>query len=120
MFLLFPSLISLQGFAPFFLRLTLGGIFIFWGYRILKKKQKDVRVNIVGSFEVLVGLSLVLGYLTQLGALIALVMLGERIVHKIRAKQFLTDGANYYLILFVIAIAILISGPGFMAFDLPL
>jgi uncharacterized membrane protein YphA (DoxX/SURF4 family) len=67
-----------------------------------------------------IGIFFFIGFLTQLAALIAVALLGTKLISKIRAKAFLTDGVNYYLILFIISLCLLFSGAGFMAFDLPL
>lgn len=120
MFSLFPSLLGLEGLAPFFLRLTLGAVFIYWGYIILKKRDQSGKKRAGASLEILIGISCILGYLTQLGSLLALIVLGSRLITKVRAKAFLTDGINYYLVLFVIALSLLFTGPGAWAFDLPL
>ena len=119
MFSIFPSLLTYQGFAPLLLRLTLGSIYIFWAYSKLRRHggKKEIGFGIV---ELLVGSCLVLGYYTQLGALASIIILGTRLVQKIREQAFLTDGVNYYFILFIISVVLLITGAGFVAFDLPL
>lgn len=114
----FPILLSYQGFAPLLLRLTLAGIYIYWAYKNIKGAEKK---NIgMGIVEGLIGISLFIGFLTQISALISIIILIARLFKKIQAKAFLTDGVNYYLILLIISISILISGAGFIAFDLPL
>ncbi len=120
MFSLFPSLLGLESLAPFFLRLTLGAVFIYWGYIVLKKQNQGNKQRARASLEVLIGISFILGYLTQLGSLLALIILGTQLITKVRSKAFLTDGINYYLVLFVISLSLLFTGPGSFAFDLPL
>jgi uncharacterized membrane protein YphA (DoxX/SURF4 family) len=116
---LFPTLLAYDGFTPFLLRLTLGAVLIFWSYKKLTNRI-DIKVTLLGIIELISGILLIVGYLTQLAALIIAVILGIKIGFKIKNKSFLNDGVNYYLILFVISICILISGAGFIAFDLPL
>jgi uncharacterized membrane protein YphA (DoxX/SURF4 family) len=116
---LFPSLLSYEGFAPLLLRLTLGSIYIFWAYGRLRNRNNKKEM-IFGITELLVGIFFIIGYFTQLVALVSIVILGTLLVQKIRSGSFLTNGVNYYLILFVISIVLLISGAGFFAFDLPL
>ncbi len=116
---LFPTLLAYDGFAPFLLRLVLGSIFIYWSYEKLTKRV-DVRTTIIGAIEFVSGGLLIIGYLTQLAALITGLILAIHLVFKIKNKSFLNNGINYYLILFIISICILISGAGFIAFDLPL
>jgi|SRR3990167_3687342 len=119
MFSLFPNLLAFEGFAPLFLRLTLGAVFILWGYRKLKSRENRNAI-MTGSAEALIGVLLIIGLLTQLAALIAIIILAIRLIEKIKGKAFLTDGINYYLILFIISLTLLITGPGFISFDLPL
>lgn len=119
MFSLFPYLLTFEGFAPFLLRLTLGAVFIFWGYGKLKKRE-NTNSAILGIVEALSGVLLVIGLYTQLATLVCAVILLMRLIGKIKQKSFLTDGVNYYLILFVISVVLLLTGSGFIAFDLPL
>ena len=117
---IFPTLLMLQGFAPLLLRLTLGIIFLMWGKKSFKQNNPNMRAKQIGAIELVLGIFLIIGYLTQLAALGSVILLGILLVQKIRSKAFFTDGVNYYFILFIIAIVILISGSGFIAFDLPL
>lgn len=113
----FPVLLSFTLLAPFFLRLVLGVTFIHFGTRTLKTKNyKAVR----SYLEIIVGFMLIVGFYTQIGAAAAALIMLYELILKIRRRAFLTDGVNYYLILFVIAISLLFSGAGFFAFDLPL
>ena len=48
------------------------------------------------------------------------VIIVVKLSKKVKDRAFLTDGVNYYIILLVLAISLLFSGPGFLAFDLPL
>lgn len=116
---LFPTLLAYNGFAPLLLRLTLGSIFIYWSYSKLSNR-KDIKESLLGAIELLSGGLLIAGYMTQLAALITTVILAINLIIKIKNKSFLNNGVNYYLILFVISVCILISGAGFIAFDLPL
>lgn len=116
---LFPSLLMLEGFSPLLLRLTIGSVFIFWSYEKLKFRE-NTKSTSIGVLELIIGTFLIVGFLTQLVALISAIILGIQIKNKIQQKAFLSNGINYYLILFIISISILFSGAGFVAFDLPL
>jgi len=116
---IFPSLLSFEGFAPLLLRLTLGFIFIYWSYSKLKDRNNSKEIS-MGIMEILIGLLLIIGFLTQLVALISAIILAIHLIKKIKEKAFLSNGVNYYLILFIISITLLFTGPGFFAFDLPL
>ncbi len=116
---LFPYLLIYQGFAPLLLRLTLGAIFIFWAYGKLKKRT-DIKEILQGLVKAIIGILLVIGLYTQLAALVSVIFLAICLLQKIQKRVFLSDGVNYYLILFIISITLLLTGPGFIAFDLPL
>ena len=113
----FPELLYLSLLAPFLLRIVLGITFIYFGYERLAKKKEEKPLAIV---KMAVGILFVLGLFTQVVSLVALCILGFRLVQKIRHKAFLTAGVNYYLILFVIALSLLFTGAGAWAMDLPL
>jgi uncharacterized membrane protein YphA (DoxX/SURF4 family) len=119
MYSVFPHLLPLADLTPFLLRILLGIIFLEWSYRKFKNKASTKNTTIAIS-EGTIGIFFFIGFLTQLAALIAVALLGTKLISKIRAKAFLTDGVNYYLILFIISLCLLFSGAGFMAFDLPL
>jgi uncharacterized membrane protein YphA (DoxX/SURF4 family) len=111
---IFPPLLSYSGFAPLLLRLLLGTILVLWAYNHFKSQDK------IYILEGVLGTLLILGLATQLAALASTILLGVRIYFKIKRKEFLTDGVNYYLILFVISLGLIVSGAGYLSFDLPL
>ena len=119
MFSILPPLLAFQGFAALILRLTLGAVFIIWAYKRFKKDGKNKK-DIIGPIEGIVGVFLVVGFLTQVAAVVSAFILGNRLVSKIKTKAFLTDGVNYYFILFIISISLIFLGAGYIAFDLPL
>ncbi len=114
MFSIFPPLLSFSSLAPLLLRITLGLVFIFWSINKFKNEK------VVSILEGIIGATLFIGFATQLVALIAAIILGYKLVRKILAKSFFTDGVNYYFILFIISVSLIVTGAGFIAFDLPL
>jgi uncharacterized membrane protein YphA (DoxX/SURF4 family) len=116
----FPYLLSWGELAPLIIRATLGSIFIYWAYRAFRKGPATLQTKIVAVAECIAGILLVIGLWTQVAALFAAIDLVMRLVERIRSKAFLTDGVNYYLVLLVLALSLLVTGAGFMAFDLPL
>jgi uncharacterized membrane protein YphA (DoxX/SURF4 family) len=116
---LFPSLLVFGLVAPFLLRVTLGAVLIFWSYGKLKAR-KSAAANVVSLIEGISGILLVIGLYTQLAALAAAIIFFVHLVKKLQTKSLFTDGVNYYFILFIIAISLLLLGPGILAFDLPL
>ena len=117
---LFPYLLSWSQLSPVLIRLALGFIFIFWSYRGLRGKDVSTGMNAVAGIECVAGVLLIIGLWTQAAALVAAIDLVIRLIERIRNKAFLTDGVNYYLLLLVMALSLMTTGPGFWAFDLPL
>jgi uncharacterized membrane protein YphA (DoxX/SURF4 family) len=115
---LFPTLLSYQEFSPFLIRLTLGVILMYWGYKGLRDPAQSSTKKIGDVVEGLVGIALVIGLWTQLAALITGIGFIVCIVGKIRSRAFFSDGVNYIFILLVLAISLMITGPGWWAFDL--
>lgn len=130
----FPDLLVYSLFAPFFLRLAIGFVFIRFGAMALSQDRHSlvliferiylkpgvVFVTIFGLLEVLSGTLLVLGLYTQIGALIAGVISLILLVGKLRGKSFGREGVLFDFLLLSIALSLLFSGAGFLAFDLPL
>lgn len=116
---IFPSLLSFEPLAPFVLRVLLGIILVYWSYGRIKNHASWQKASL-GFIEGIVGILLIAGFLTQLAALVAAIIFLVKVIRKIMAMAFLTDGVNYYFILLIISLSLLISGPGALSFDLPL
>lgn len=115
---LFPSLLSYGLLAPLLLRIVLALVVLHFAYVHIMKRQ---RVPVVfGIIQTISGLLLLIGLFTQVAALILVIMFGLLMVKQIVNKAFLSDGVNYYLFLFIIALSLMLSGPGAFAFDYPL
>jgi uncharacterized membrane protein YphA (DoxX/SURF4 family) len=120
---IFPSLLSWQLASPLIIRLTLASVLIFWSYRSFakhKKEEPNINKKAVRLIESLSGLLLIVGLWTQLVALVIIIDLIIRLYNKYKDGALFTDGVNYYIILLVLAISLLLTGPGFIAFDLSL
>jgi len=119
---LFPYLLTYEELAPLILRVVLGVTLAYFGYQKIKQRGKSSGSNsvIYGGVEVVIAVFLVIGLFTQLAALLNALILVIKIGYKIRDKAFLTDGINYYVLLLAMALAVAVSGAGFLAFDLPL
>ncbi len=120
MFSLFPSLLSWGLLAPLLIRLTLGLVFIISTLKVFRNKSATSPEKLVAVFEGIAALLLIVGAWTQGAALFLAIDLAIRLIGKIRAKQFLTDGVNYYFILLVLALTLLLTGAGVYAIDYPL
>lgn len=117
---LFPSLLSWSQLSPFIIRLTLAAVLIVWAYGSFRNSGAKSSDKVIALIESLVALFLIFGHWTQGAALVAILDLLVRIGFKIRARQFLTSGINYYLIILVLAVSLLFTGAGLFASDMPL
>ncbi len=118
----FPFLLSYQQLAPFILRVILGITLAYFGYQKILGKggSSGSNTKIYGGIEILVSVFLIIGLWTQVAALINAVILVVKLGFKIRHKEFLTNGINYYLLLLAIAVSVMLTGAGWFAFDMPL
>lgn len=130
----FPDLLNYSFFAPLILRLGIGLIFLVLAYRVGFSMRMTTK-NLLGRFPVFkplafwmtlstilcltVGLLLILGLYTQIAALLTVVT-GFKLIalKKITETNFLNLSTCFLLI--IIGLALLISGPGAFAIDLPL
>ncbi|MFA6295456.1 MAG: hypothetical protein WC666_03460 [Candidatus Paceibacterota bacterium] len=119
---LFPSLFTYEQFGPFIIRIALGLTFLYFGYRRIKEQTqpRNARVIAYGIVETIVGILTIIGLYTQLATLIIVLILLIKLVYKIKNREFLTNGINYYLLLLAMALSLLVTGAGFIAFDMPL
>ena len=119
---LFPYLLSYQQLAPFLIRIVVGVTLAYFGYhKILGSGQSSgSNSKIYGWVEIIIAIFLIIGLWTQAAALLNAVILLIKLGWKIKEKKFLTDGINYYILLLVMAISLVFTGPGFLAIDYPL
>ena len=108
---IFPQFLDFQFYAPTILRFALGAIFLIHGY----PKLFEARLQFVGILEFVAGVLLVIGLFTQIAALVLAAELFIIIVWFKRGQNWEFD-----FVLLVMALAILVLGPGAWAFDLPL
>ena len=116
----FPSLLSWSQLSPLLIRVTLGAVFVFRSYRALAKTSNTSMIKLHGLIEGLAGILLIIGLWTQVAALVAAIDMIALLIERGMKKALFTDGVNYYLILLVMALSLLVTGAGFLAFDLPL
>ncbi len=121
----FPSLLDWGFFAPTILRVAAGSVLLLLAYQHLVRDramapQLLYEAWILGMLELLGGLSLVLGLFMQIGAILAIIVSLPLFVLKQRFAPFAAYHDSTYLLLIAIALALLVGGPGALAFDLPL
>lgn len=123
----------LAPFAYFFLRVCLGCILIVLGVRHLKSREELALSIVFPSFpfprfiviwmsiiELCAGALLVMGFLTQLGALLVMALSLKLIVFSTRFTHPSIPSRMFYTLLFFSSLSLLITGAGIFAFDLPL
>jgi uncharacterized membrane protein YphA (DoxX/SURF4 family) len=120
MFSLFPALFTFDQYSQLLIRLTLAAIFFVWSWTAFRKAGATATEKTVAVLEAIAGILLIVGYATQGAAAFAVIDLIIRIAGKVKSRQFLTAGINYYLIVLVLAISLLITFPGAFSLDYPL
>ena len=106
-----PQLLDYSFYAPTLLRVALGAIFLIHSY----PKLFEARLRFMGILEFIAGVLLVIGLFTQITALVLAAELFIIIVWFKRGQNW-----GFDFVLLVMALAILVLGPGAWAFDLPL
>jgi len=119
--------------AYFILRVGIGGILIYFGiiharkYKLLAESLAlrifpygSISAWIFASAEIAIGAMFILGFSTQIAALLTMAMSLKLIVlHKHFSSPLLESRAFYTLLLFA-AFSLFITGAGAFAFDLPI
>ncbi len=115
---LFPHLFQYELLAPFLIRIILGVIFLHWAFREMKNSSAGSVKKLIAILEGVAGILLIIGLWTQGAALFVSLDLLVRTFERAQKKAFLTDGVNYYLVLLVMAVSLLVLGAGVWAFDI--
>ena len=113
---MFPELLFLAPLSALIIRASLASIFMLATY-IHVRGVKSTFAYIIALLEVVCALSLALGYYAQLGALLGFLIASAWIAlgRPIRPYALSTS-----LLVMVMSLSVLITGPGALAFDLPL
>jgi len=130
----FPDLFTYSLLAPFILRLVAGLIFVDLGFlafknekerwvvslAILRIPHQQKVIKVLGSLEIIGGLMLLLGFYTQIAALVlALFTFAESYI-EYKDPEILKRSLVFYVMLLAILLSLLLSGAGTFAVDLPL
>lgn len=123
----------LAPFAYFLLRVCVGFILIRLGVTHIRNRQvlKDIFsfgifpygfffVWYLGIVEIIIGTLFLVGFLTQLAALLSMVLSLKFTVMYKRFTHPLIPSRLSYVLLFFISLSLLITGAGIFAFDLPI
>lgn len=122
MLTIFPNLLDYSFYVPLVLRLFLGLYFFVYGMHALGRIERSssgyrgsrAHFNgFTGSLAVLSAVSIIIGFLTQAGAILAMILSVYLYLHNHHRR------AAAYL-LFAMSFSLLLSGAGPLAFDVPL
>ena len=130
----FPNLLTYGLIAPFILRIVVGIILLEIGYLKLGKekaawnmffqtihfKPSYIFVALLALIEIVAGGFLIVGYLTQIAALVMAIILFAEAYIELQDGALLKRDIVFYTLLLVICVSLLFSGAGAFAFDLPL
>lgn len=120
----FPDLLTYSLLAPFLLRVVAGLIFIDLGVLAFKNKKKvpspALAVKIFGLIEIVGGVMFVLGFYTQIAALVLAIFTFVETYIEYRSPEILKRNLVFYILLLTISLSLLLSGAGAFAIDLPL
>lgn len=130
----FPDLLGLSFFAPLLLRLALGVLFFDFGrhtlgrgrgqhgalFEALGLKQGTRYAGILGGVELVIAAMLITGFYTQIAALAALAISLAAYYLKGKHGAHIEHRRHLFFLTAVIALSLLLSGAGAIAFDVPL
>ena len=126
----FPELLVYSFFAPTLLRVAVALAFLYIAYmQYLRRTQiSALHFPIVGqnfawfaiAFHTIVGVALLVGYYTQVAAIVAIAGLVKGWWLNKRYPSVVIVPTSTILLLLVICLSLLLSGAGALAFDVPL
>lgn len=114
----FPELLNYSQIAPLLLRISLAIVLIRVGYLGISKTINKFE-KALGETQILSGLLLFLGFLTQAVALLIIALMISEIVF-LKVKKLEVANKSLKLLIFAIAFCLLFLGPGLLSLDLPL
>lgn len=112
---IFPQLFTFGLIAPLLLRLAVGLFMIYLGKDRYNKTYKWSSVAYIGS-----AVLLILGLYTQPATIVAILAIGFDFYTEKKVIPVSKEKTALYMIVGVILLSLLFTGPGFLAFDLPL
>lgn len=130
----FPELLMYSLLGPFILRILLGLIFIDLGFLKFRSEKErwlasfetlglrptDLFVPLYALLQIIGGLLLLAGLWTQVAALAFVIFSGIELYVEWQARDILKRDMVFYLLIFTISLALLLTGAGAYAIDIPL
>jgi uncharacterized membrane protein YphA (DoxX/SURF4 family) len=89
-------------------------------FQTIHFRPSHIFVALLATIEIVSGAFLVVGYLTQIAALVMAVILFAEAYVELRDGALLKRDIVFYILLLVICISLIFTGAGVFAFDLPL
>ena len=131
---IFPELLDFSFMAPTILRVVLGVYFIKLGIEkynghkdhiaefltSIKLNPAVTIVQTLGGVEIVIGLMFITGTLTQIAALVSLIISLVSVVLTFKAPELKIKTTSIYVFMATISFSLLLSGAGFLAIDFPL
>lgn len=132
----FPELLVFGLLAPFVLRLAVGALFLrsAWRHREPRVRERmnaelaGFKLNMLGrqfpwylvSVEAVVGGMLIVGFFTQIAALVGIVASVKFLFFRRHFPTLADRSVAYYMLVIAICASLMLSGAGALAVDLPL
>jgi len=110
---IFPQLFFLQLLAPLLLRVSIGLFLVYFG-------EKNRKINVwTSTISYIAGILLILGFYTQIGAILAIITVITEFYLK-RNEPISIERKLLLILISVVSLSLMFTGPGFLALDLPL
>lgn len=106
--------------AYFLLRVALGFLIIRLGKRLWGVEPRTSLTTVLASVEILVGSMFILGFYTQIAALVTLILAVPALVRPSTSLRAFTTSRPTIFLMSVIALSLVVTGAGAFAFDLPI
>jgi len=130
----FPDLLTYSVLSPFILRVVLGFIAMNLGYLKFGREKEAWRklfetinfqparyfVKIIALIELVGGFMLILGYYTQITAMVFALVFFCEMVLEYRDESLENRNLPFYILMFVISLSLIFSGAGAFALDIGL
>jgi len=129
----FPYMLSFSFFAPTILRIVAGGCIVYIANYIFNERSAIAQVPvpvitrmpislvwIAAGVSLLTGIALIAGFLTQIAAIIGVVISLKHLVGRRFYPDLIPLSTSTYLLLLAVCLSLIVTGAGAFGFDLPL
>ena len=111
----FPELLTYSLLAPFILRITVGVLGLFAGKDCYKKEY-----SWMGILYIIASLMIIVGLYTQIVVLVGLLFVSFDYYVEKKKGLISRERLALSILIKIVLISLLVTGPGFLAFDYPL